>query len=181
MSRFSQAESGDQDRFLPYTVPRMEDCLDRIGKAKHISQFDLLKGYWQVLLTERASEVSYIVTLGKTYRCKVMPFGMKNAPATFQKLMNLVTDGLEGCVVYLDDVLVFSDTWKDHLKHVRDFLVRLLTANLVANLSKCEFGKNKVQYLGYDIGDGQLLPSLSKVQVISDLPSPRLRKELQRF
>ena len=98
-----------------HPLPRLEDCIDRVGAAKYITKIDLKKGFWQVPLTERAKAVSCFVADGQTYRCNVMPFGMKNAPVTIQRLMNRVTQGLSNCVVYLDDVVILSDTWEQHL------------------------------------------------------------------
>ena len=88
-----------------YPLPRIEDCIDRVGQSRYVSKFDLLKGYWQVLLTERAKEVSAFVTPSGLYQYKVMPFGMRNALATFQKLINSVIRGVKGCEAYIDDVM----------------------------------------------------------------------------
>ncbi len=84
--------------------------MDQVGAAKFVSKLDLLKGYWQVPLTPRAQEITSFITPSGLYSYSVMSFGLRNAPATFQRLMNKVVFGLEGCAVYLDDVSVFSDT-----------------------------------------------------------------------
>merc|ERR1712002_380874 len=108
-----------------YPIPRIDDCIDRVGNAKYVSKFDLLKGYWQVPLSEKANELSAFVTPDGFYQYKVMPFGMRNAPATFQRLINTVTSGLTGCEAYLDDIIVYSDTWEDHLQQIRALFNRL--------------------------------------------------------
>ena len=113
--------------------------------------------------------------------CNVMPFGMKNAPATFQRLMNKVTQGVNNCVVYLDDVVIFTDTWDEHLLVLKHFLERLTEAKLVANLKKCEFVHAQVQYLGYVVGQGVVRPPDSKVEAIKDLSRPTTRREVRRF
>ncbi|XP_058618161.1 uncharacterized protein LOC131531435 isoform X1 [Onychostoma macrolepis] len=102
-----------------FPLPRIEDCVDQVGSAKFVSKFDLLKGYWQVPLTKRAQEISSFVTPSGLFSYQVMSFGLRNAPATFQRLMNTVISGLEGCAVYLDDLVVFSDSWESHLKRLR--------------------------------------------------------------
>ena len=89
-----------------YPIPCMDDCRDQIGNAKYVTKFDQLKGYWQVPLTARAKEVSAFVMPGGLYQYKVMPFGMKNTPATIQCLINGVLSGLDGCEAYIDDVVV---------------------------------------------------------------------------
>lgn len=99
-----------------YPLPRIEDCIDRVGNSNFISKFDLLKGYWQVSLTERAQEISCFSTMGQTFCCTVMPYEMKNAPATFQRMMNTLTANIPGCITYIDDVALFSDTWEEHVK-----------------------------------------------------------------
>ena len=93
-----------------FPIPRIEDCIDRIGNAKYITKCDLLKGYLCVPLTERAKEISAFVTPDGLYQYKVMPFGMKNSQATFQSLMNMCLKDLEGVEVYVDDIVIFSDT-----------------------------------------------------------------------
>ena len=89
-----------------YPLPRMDDCIDQVSSATFISKFDLLKGYWQVPLSERAREISAFITPSDLCSHTVMPFGLRNAPATFQRLMNMVVRDLEGCAVYLDDVVI---------------------------------------------------------------------------
>ena len=87
-------------------------------KKKKIKYFDLAKGYWHVPLTGRVSEIAAFTQDG-LFQCKVMPFGMKNAPATFQRLMNSVIEGVPGCVVYLDDVVLYGDDWQCHVGQMR--------------------------------------------------------------
>ena len=164
-----------------YPIPRIEDCIDCIGRAYYVSQFDLLKGYWQVPLTDRAKEVSAFTTHNALYRCCVLPFGMKNAPASFQRLMNQVTMGLNSVVTYLDDVVVFSDSWEGHVDHIRELFACLTEASLVVNLSKCEFGQGQVMYLGHRVGRGEVLPRLAKVKAIMDFPAPRICRQLMRI
>ncbi len=99
-----------------FPLPRVDDCVDQVGSAKFVTKLDLLRGYWQVPLSQRAQEMSPFVIPSGLYSYRVMSFGLRNAPATFQRLMNRVVSGLEGCAVYLDDLVVFSDSWDSHLK-----------------------------------------------------------------
>lgn len=164
-----------------FPLPRMEDCVDQVGSAKYTSKFDLLKGYWQVPLSPRAQEISAFITPTGLYSYKVMPFGLRNAPATFQRLMNRVVAGLTGCAVYLDDVVIFSNTWEDHLLRVRALFDRLVWANLTVNLSKCEFARATVTYLGKVVGQGEVRPVEAKVVAVQNFPPPATKKELMRF
>lgn len=94
----------------------MEDC---VGPATFISKLDLLKGYWQVPLTPRAFDISAFVTPNAFMQNTVMAFGMKNAPATFQRLMQKVLGDVPSCSVYLDDIVVYSSTWESHLSSLK--------------------------------------------------------------
>ncbi|XP_068250710.1 uncharacterized protein [Palaemon carinicauda] len=87
-----------------FPLPRIEDCIDKIGNAKYISKLDLLKGYWQVPLTENAREISAFITPEGLFECKVMPFGMRNAASTFQRMMWMITNGLKGCEMQPDPI-----------------------------------------------------------------------------
>ena len=99
-----------------FPIPRIDDCIDKIGHAKFVSKLDLLKGFWQVPLTEQAKKLSAFVTPKGLYQYKVMPFGMKNVAATFQRLINQLTQDLEGCEGYIDDIVIYSNTWQQHLE-----------------------------------------------------------------
>lgn len=164
-----------------YPLPRMEDCVDNLGTAKFVSKLDLLKGYWQVPLTERAALISAFVTPDYFLQYTVMPFGMCNAPATFQRLVNSVLSGLPNCNAYLDDLIVYSTTWEAHLEGLEQVFTRLANASLTVNLAKCEFGHATVTYLGKQVGQGQVRPVEAKVAAILDFPVPSTRKALRRF
>ncbi|XP_072171900.1 uncharacterized protein [Diadema setosum] len=164
-----------------YPLPRLEDCIDQIGNAKFVTKIDLLKGYWQVPLSDEAREISAFVTPDGLFQSKVMPFGLKNAPATFQRLMNDVTRDVDGCVVYIDDVVVYSDTWESHIRQLRALFDKLSEANLVINLQKSEFTKAQVTYLGHVVGQGHVSPREAKIEAILAFPPPRTKREILRF
>lgn len=152
--------------------------IDSIGSAVFITKLDLLKGYWQVPLTPRASEISAFVTTHFS-QYTVMAFDMRNAPATFQQLMNLVSGEVKNCNVYLNDVVVYSEEWEDHLASLHTVFQHLATASLTLNLAKCEFGKAMVPYLGKQVGLGQVRPVRAKVEAIVTYPAPTTRCELR--
>lgn len=116
-----------------YPLPRIEDCVDQVSSAHFVSKFDLLKGYWQVLLSQRAREISAFITLFGLFSYKVMSFGLW----THLQLINMVVSGVEDCAVYLDDVEIYSNTWKTHGHHIRKLFDRLHEAHLTINLVKC--------------------------------------------
>lgn len=117
-------------------------------------------------LSKHAQEISAFITPSGPYSYTVMPFGLRNAPTTFQRLMNCVVAGLEGGTVYLDDVVVYSDTWFSHLRRIRALFDRLAEACLTVNLAKCEFARATVTYLDRVVGQGWVAPVQAKVLAI---------------
>ncbi|KAF7657930.1 hypothetical protein LDENG_00020310, partial [Lucifuga dentata] len=164
-----------------FPLLRIEDCIDRVGSAKYVTKLDLLKGYWQVPLTPRASEMSAFVTPDAFLQYTVMPFGLRNAPATFQRLMSKVLAGVKNCEAYLDDVVAYSLTWEEHVALLAEIFDRLRAASLTLNLAKCAFGKAIITYLGKQVGQGQVCPITAEVQAIVDFLVPQTRRELRRF
>ncbi|KAK7926273.1 hypothetical protein WMY93_008583 [Mugilogobius chulae] len=146
-----------------HPLPRMDDCVDRVGSAIFVTKLDLLKGYWQVPSTPRAKEVCAFVTPDAFLQYTVMPFGVRNAPATFQRLVNLVLRGVPGCDAYLDDIVVHSKSWDEHICQLREVFERLDKANLTINLAKCEFAKATVLYLWKIVGSGSVKPVHAKI------------------
>ena len=164
-----------------FPIPRIDDCIDKVGNSKYVTKFDLLKGFWQVPLTDRAKEVSAFATPNGLYQYKVLTFGMKNSPATFQRLVNNVICGLDGCDAYIDDVIIYSDSWSDHLQRTRKFFDRLSKAKLTLNLAKTEFCHATVTFLGHFVGQGQVKSLEAKVNAISEFPVPKCKRQLMRF
>lgn len=110
-----------------------------------------------------------------------MAFGLRNAPATFQRLVNTVLSGVSNCNAYLDDLVIYSSNWQEHLTLLRTVFERLANASLTIHLTKCEFGKANITYLGKIVGQGQIRPVSAKVSAIADFPVPTTRRELRRF
>ena len=120
-------------------VPRIGNCNDNIGQAKYVTKFNHLKGFWQIPLTNRAKEISASVTRDRLYQYKTMSFGMKNSPAPFQRLSNIIITGLDNCKAYIDDAIIYSEEWDKQIKTIREFFERLSKAKLIMNLAKSEF------------------------------------------
>ncbi len=136
-------------------------------------KLDLLKGYWQVLLTSHASEISVFVTPDN--------FLQYSAKCPFHRLMNGVLSGVPDCEVYLDNVVVYSNSWEDHLAKLDVVFGRLVNASLTLNLAKCEFAKAVVAYLCKCVGQGQVRPVEAKVYAIVEFPIPSNKRELRLF
>jgi len=103
----------------PFPLPRIENLVDKVGRAKYLTKIDMTRGYWQVPLDELSVPVSAFVTPTGHFEWRYMPFGLRNAPATFSRLVNLLLKGLEYCSgAYLDDIIIFSNSWEEHMKHL---------------------------------------------------------------
>lgn len=168
--------------FDAYPMARIDDIIDRLGTAKYVSTIDLTRGYWQVPLTEESRKKTAFITPNGLYEFTTMPFGLHGAPATFQRLMDCVLQGSEEFVAaLLDDIIIFSQTWTEHLHHVREVLERLRKAGLTARPSKCHFGMEEVVYLGHVVGGGKVKPTESKVQAVKDFPRPKTKTDVRAF
>ena len=138
-----------------YPMPRVDELIDRLGKAKYITTLDLTRGYWQVPVAAKDRYKTAFITPWGLYEFKVMPFGLSGAPASFQKLMDRILRGSqEYSEAYLDDVVIFSETWEEHLKHLTDILERIRKAGLTVKLGKCQFAMSQCVYLGHVVGNG---------------------------
>ncbi|CAM5076411.1 unnamed protein product [Natator depressus] len=165
-----------------YPMPCTDELLEKLGRAQFISTLDLTKGYWQVPLDESAKERSAFTTHLGLYEFNVLPFGLRNAPATFQRLVDGLLAGLgEYAVAYLDDVAIFSDSWADHLEHLQKVLERIREAGLTVKAKKCQIGLNRVTYLGHQVGQGTISPLQAKVDAIQRWPVPKSKKQVQSF
>lgn len=169
-------------QFDSYPTPRIDDLLERLGKAEYLTTIDLCKGYWQVPLTERSRELTAFRTPWGLFQFTVMPFGLHGAPATFQRLMDQVLCDVSSCAAaYLDDIVIYSNTWVEHMEHLRAVLDRLHAAGLTINPSKCVFAAAETEYLGHVIGNGVIRPQVIKIQAIESCPLPQTRKPLHSF
>lgn len=140
-------------------MPRGDKLIDRLGESHHIITLDLTKGYWEVPLAQADRHKTAFTTPTGQYQYRVLPFGLHGAPATFQWLMDKVLRPVQRfAAAYLDDVVVHSASWEEHLVHLRQVLEALRRAGLTANPAKCCVGQDEAQYLGYTIGRGLLKP-----------------------
>lgn len=123
-------------------------------------------------LTEHASDISAFVTPNFFFQYTRMAFGLRNAPATFQRLMSMVLGYVPNCNIYLDDVVIYSSTWIEHISTLHNVFSQLTAASLTLILMKCDFAKASVTYLGKQVGNGQERPVDAKVTAILDYPVP---------
>ena len=166
-----------------YPLPRIDDILDHLGKAKYFTSLDLASGYWQVLLDEGSRQKSAFTTHRGLYEFIRMPFGLCNAPATFQRLMQVVLSGLEwdSCFVYLDDILIASETFDEHIRHLREVFERLRKASLKLKPNKCLILQPEVRYLGYIVSAAGIRPDPAKIEKVKFYPIPTDATKVRQF
>jgi hypothetical protein len=165
------------------TPPRVEELLDRLGSATIFSKLDLSSGYHQIRLEQADAEKTAFRTRYGHFEYKVMPFGLCNAPATFQGLMNSIFKECvdEFVVIYLDDILVFSRSETEHELHLETVLRILQANNLFVKLSKCRFFSSSIEFLGHIVSSRGISVDPAKTQAIAAWPRPSSKKDIQSF
>ena len=166
-----------------YPIPRTDETLDSLTGSKWFSTLDLCSGYWLVELDEDAKQKSAFVVRGGLYQWTVMPFGLCNAPSTFERLMERIMTGLqwEVLLIYLADIIVFGKTVEEEIQRLRLVFQRLRMANLKLKPKKCALFQRKVLYLGHIVSEDGISTDPEKVQVIREWPTPRCLREVQSF
>ena len=166
----------------PYQLPLIDEILEMLATAKFISKVDLTKGFHQIPISPSdCSKTAFCTPWGKFEYC-FMPFGLRNGPAVFQRLMdNLLHQDKDISQVYIDDIVIFSTTWEEHCSHISTVLSRLKQAGLTANAKKCQWGLTKVEFLGHIVGQGKVSPAELKVKSVSDFKFPETKKAVRQF
>lgn len=167
-----------------YPMPILEGLLSRLPPVHCISKIDLKDAFWQIELDSQSrAKTAFTVPNRPLYQFKRMPFGLSNAPQTLCRLMDMVIpyNMKSHVLVYLDDLLVLSSTFEDHLKHLAEVAVQLRKAGLTINVAKSQFGLKQVQYLGFIVGEGTLQTNSEKVRAVAEFPVPNTQKQLRRF
>lgn len=146
-----------------YNMPRVEELIDNLSEANYITTLDLTKGYYQVPVQKCVQPKTAFVTPQGKFEFTKMPFGLRGAPSTFQRLMDTILTGAEDfSAAYIDDVIIYSRTWKEHLDHLQAVFQRLRQAGLTLKQEKCQFAMATCSYLGHIVGNGQVQPEKSK-------------------
>lgn len=166
-----------------YPIPRIEDLLDQLRGAKFFSKIDLCSGYHRVKLAEADQPKTAFRTRYGLYEFVVLPFGLTNAPATFMNVMHHTLHPFldQFCVVYLDDILVYSTNLSEHEKHLNLIFNTLREARLFVSTKKCELGRTTVEFLGHQVSPEGLSVLEEKVKIIQDWPPPTTLTELRSF
>jgi hypothetical protein len=166
-----------------YPLPRMDECIDSLGDAKIFTTLDCNSGYWQIPARPEDRKNTTFTSHEGLYRFLRMPFGLRNAPATLQRIVDTILSGLtwKTCLVYLDDIIVFYKTPTENMAHLDAVLHRLYRAGLTLNLKKCHFFKETVEYLGHVIRPGQLSVAEKNTATLKNTKHPTTQTELRSF
>ena len=166
----------------PYYMATFDEILERVGQSRCISKIDLRKGFYQIEVEEESvAKTAFLTPYGK-FEFLRMPFGLKNAPGIFQRAMEIVLRDCFGWAApYIDDIVVFSDSGGEHLGHLRSVLSSLRKFGLTVNEPKCQFGREKMEYLGHLIGMGVLAVPEHRATAMAEFVRPRTKGQLRAF
>ena len=166
-----------------YPLPRIDVCLDAMAKARWFSTFDLKSSYHQVLVNPVDSDKTAFICPKGMYKFRKMPFGLSNSGATFQRLMDVVLSGLhfQVCLVYIDDIILFSTTVDEHLERLITVLGRLRSAGLKLKPEKCALFQKSVSFLGHVVSDDGIATDPKKIKAVVEWPVPKTIREVRAF
>ena len=170
-------------RMDAYPLPRIDESFDTLGGSQYFSTLDLASGYWQVEMDPKDKAKTAFSTRTGLYEFKVMPFGLSTAPATFERLMEIVMRGLQwkSCLVYLDDVICIGKTFEEALKNIRAVFERLRRAGLKIKPSKCELLKSQVKFLGHIVTREGLRCDPQKLEAVRNYDIPKNVTDVRAF
>ncbi|GET66141.1 retroviral-like aspartic protease 1 [Rhizophagus irregularis DAOM 181602=DAOM 197198] len=166
-----------------YPLPRIDELLEKFRKGSWFTSLDLAAGYHQVEMAEEDKEKTAFICSQGLYEYNVMPFGLKNAPGTFQRLMDKILKEYIGefVTVYLDDIMIYSEDFEKHIEHVDKVLSKLRENNMIVKLKKCQFGLRNINFLGHIVGRDGLRPDKEKVEKIENMRRPKTVTEVRSF
>ena len=166
-----------------YPLPRIDDTIDTLAGSRMFSTLDLKSGYWQVGIHPQDREKTAFSIGEGLWQFTVMPFGLCNAPATFERLMEYVLQGLNWrtCLVYLDDIIVVGKTFEEHLRNLGEVFQRIRKAGMKLNPTKCALFKSKVKYLGHIVSAEGVGTDPEKIKAVNHWPVPQSSHELRSF
>ena len=167
-----------------HPLPRIDDTLDALGGSTWFSTLDLKNGFRQVSIAEEdRPKTAFSIPGSGLWQWRVLPFGLINSPSVFERLMERVFAGLTYLILllYLDDIILFSKTFEEHLANLRLVLDRLKAANLKLNPKKCSLLCTKVSFLGHEVSEKGLSTDLATVEAVRDWPQPKSPTEVRQF
>ncbi|KAI5725816.1 hypothetical protein M8J77_020471 [Diaphorina citri] len=173
----------DVTRKDSYPLPRIDDTLDMLSGAHLFSTLDMKSGYWQVELHPKDKEKTAFTVSNGLWHFNVLPFGLCNSPATFERLMDCVLRGLtwKTCLVYLDDIIVIGKTFQEHVENLKAVFLRLRSAHLKLGPKKCNLFRTEVKYLGHIVSADGVKTDPDKIEAVKSWPVPKDKHEVRSF
>jgi hypothetical protein len=168
--------------FDPEPMPKPIDIYAKLKEARYLTKIDLSKGYWQISVRrEDRPKTAFISPDQGCFQFKRMPFGLMNSAATFNRMMRKLLHGMTSVSSYIDDVLIHTSSWKEHLKVLRELLFRLSKAGLTIKVAKCMFGFDKLDYIGHMIGTGTVEMQSDNIDKIRKAKRPTTKRLVRSF
>lgn len=167
-----------------YPLPRIDEILERLGNTKYFTCLDLTSGFHQLPIYEPHQEkTAFIVPNKGLFHYKRMPFGIKNGPSMFQRTIDIALAGLTDniALTYLDDVIIHSATFEQHVKDVAEVLEKLTIAGMKVNIEKCEFVKEEILFLGHVVNNKGVKPDPTKLEAVKKFPVPKTQTNVRQF
>ena len=164
-----------------YPIPLIVDILEKAPDARYISTLDAKSGFYQVKIRKRDRPKTAFTFGSGHYQYKRLPMGLKNSPATFQRLMDLILAGIPGVYIYIDDILILAKDLEEHEQICRRLFHRFRQARLTLEPRKCFFLRKEAEYLGHIIGKGQIKPNPNKIRAVREYPVPKTQKKVKQF
>ncbi|RPG35591.1 MAG: hypothetical protein CBB72_005435, partial [Muricauda sp. TMED12] len=164
-----------------YPLPRIQDTLDRLGKSRYFASLDCLKAFWQIPCSPSTQPKTAVNFPWGKWEMTVMPMGMQAASATFQRIMDVLLRDLDFAVGFVDDILVYSETWQDHLLHVAIVLDRVGGSGFTFDPTKCYIGQASTKFLGHVVSADGTRPDPAKTDAIRDAPVPDNKKDMHHW
>ncbi|CAF2749573.1 unnamed protein product [Rotaria sp. Silwood2] len=166
-----------------FPLPRIDDIFDQLSDSHYFTTLDFKSGYFQVPLDKRDRSKTAFSTRDSRYQFTVLPQGITNGPPTFQRIVNniLGSSRWKYSLAYLDDVIIYSSSFNEHLEHLDDILARLSAANFRLNIDKCKIARSTIKFLGHQIDHGNIKPDHEKIQALLATNEPKTSKEAFRF
>ncbi|KII70025.1 Retrovirus-related Pol polyprotein from transposon 17.6 [Thelohanellus kitauei] len=166
-----------------YSLPNMDDMLDNLANSQYFTTLDLKSGYWQCALDEDSKPKTAFCPFpgAGLYEYNVLPFGLSNAPSTFQRLMDQILSEIADCDAYLDDIIIFSNSFEEHLKTLKSVLDRLKSAGLKLKLEKCKFAHSRLEYLGYLVTPEGIEAKNESIRAILEWETPKNQSDIRSF
>jgi hypothetical protein len=162
-------------------VPDQEEIFAKLANDQYFTKIDLSKGYWQIPMDEASKKYTSFITNSGLYTFNTMPFGLVNSGATFSRVMRVLLRGIKNVDNYIDDILIHTVTWEEHLEKLTEVMKRLRRANLTAKPSKCFVAYGEVEFLGHVVGGGKVRPKSDKIEAVRQAKQPETKTQLRSF